>query len=53
MTANALAHQTEAYLACGMDGVIAKPLQPAALVNRIATLLSTPGDDAAEGEAVA
>ena len=53
MTANALAHQTEAYLACGMDGVIAKPLQPAALVNRIAALFTAPGADAAEGEAAA
>ena len=48
MTANALSHQTEAYLACGMNGVVAKPLQPAALIARIAALAGeAEGDTAA------
>ena len=54
MTANALSHQTEAYLAAGMNGVVSKPLQPAALVSRIAEVLRVaPGQDVAEGEAAA
>ncbi len=39
MTANALSHQTEAYLTAGMNGVVSKPLQPAVLIERIATVL--------------
>lgn len=47
MTANALSHQTEAYLAAGMNGVVSKPLQPAVLVARIAAALSALDEDSA------
>jgi PAS domain S-box-containing protein len=40
MTANALAHQVEAYLAGGMNGWVAKPLSPAALVRTVAEVLA-------------
>jgi len=40
MTANALAHQVESYLAGGMNGWIAKPLSPAALVRTVAEVLA-------------
>ena len=40
MTANAMAHQQAAYLAAGMDGAIAKPLSPTALVQAIARALT-------------
>ena len=39
MTANAMAHQQAAYLAAGMDGVIAKPLSPTALIQAIGQAL--------------
>jgi CheY-like chemotaxis protein len=39
MTANALQHQTEAYLAAGMNGVVSKPLSPGVLIGRIAAVL--------------
>ncbi|MFI4974294.1 MAG: ATP-binding protein [Caulobacterales bacterium] len=42
MTANALAHQREAYLAAGMNGVIPKPLSPTALVTELARVMSEP-----------
>jgi CheY-like chemotaxis protein len=35
MTANALAHQQASYIAAGMNGAVAKPLSPAALVQAI------------------
>ncbi|HEY5409323.1 MAG TPA: ATP-binding protein [Caulobacteraceae bacterium] len=35
LTANAMAHQREAYMAAGMDGLVAKPISPAALVAEI------------------
>jgi len=47
MTANALQHQTDAYLAAGMNGVVSKPLSPSALVARIAAALSDENSDAA------
>jgi PAS domain S-box-containing protein len=40
MTANALAHQQAAYLAAGMNGAVAKPLSPSALVRTIAALIA-------------
>ena len=40
MTANALAHQQAAYLAAGMNGAVAKPLSPTALVQAIAQALA-------------
>ena len=48
MTANALAHQTQAYLAAGMNGVVSKPLSPSALIARIAAAIdASPAEDAA------
>ncbi|RYF93589.1 MAG: response regulator [Caulobacteraceae bacterium] len=38
LTANAMSHQKAAYLAAGMDGVVSKPLIPAALLSEIARL---------------
>ena len=35
LTANAMAHQRDAYMAAGMDGLVAKPISPAALVAEI------------------
>jgi PAS domain S-box-containing protein len=40
MTANALAHQVEAYLAGGMNGWVSKPLSPAALLRTMAEVLA-------------
>lgn len=45
MTANALQHQTDTYLAAGMNGVVSKPLSPSALIARIAEALSDRDDD--------
>ncbi|PLR23831.1 hybrid sensor histidine kinase/response regulator [Caulobacter zeae] len=39
MTANALAHQTGAYAEAGMNGSVAKPLSPAALVRAVVAAL--------------
>jgi PAS domain S-box-containing protein len=36
LTANVLAHQRQSYLEAGMDGVVGKPIAPAALVAEIA-----------------
>ncbi|MFZ4604658.1 MAG: PAS domain S-box protein [Caulobacter sp.] len=38
LTANVLAHQRETYLAAGMDGVVGKPISPAALLGEISRL---------------
>jgi PAS domain S-box-containing protein len=38
LTANVLAHQRRSYLEAGMDGVVGKPISPAALVAEIARL---------------
>ena len=35
LTANAMSHHTEEYLACGMDEVVAKPLNIAELIQAI------------------
>ena len=50
LTANAMAHQRETYLAAGMNGVAAKPISPAALVAEIARVLT---EDAQRAEAAA
>jgi PAS domain S-box-containing protein len=39
LTANVMAHQQAEYFAAGMNGVVAKPLSPAALVMEITRLL--------------
>jgi PAS domain S-box-containing protein len=51
MTANALAHQQAAYLAAGMNGAVAKPLSPAALVQAIAAALAEARDEPSERQA--
>ena len=38
MTANVMAHQVAQYRAAGMDGVVAKPLSPHAIITEIAKL---------------
>jgi len=38
LTANVMAHQARAYREAGMDGVVAKPLSPAALMTEIVRL---------------
>jgi PAS domain S-box-containing protein len=40
LTANVMAHQRAQYLAAGMDGIVAKPISPAALLAEIGRLLS-------------
>jgi PAS domain S-box-containing protein len=42
LTANVLAHQRQLYLAGGMDGVVGKPISPAALIAEIARLAQAP-----------
>ncbi|MDP3491677.1 MAG: ATP-binding protein [Hyphomonadaceae bacterium] len=39
LTANVMEHQRTEYLAAGMDGVVAKPISPAALITEIARLV--------------
>jgi PAS domain S-box-containing protein len=43
LTANAMSHQREAYVAAGMDGLVAKPISPAALVAEISRVMSQVG----------
>jgi CheY-like chemotaxis protein len=38
LTANVLAHQRQAYLDAGMDGVVGKPISPGALLAEITRL---------------
>ncbi|OYX95099.1 MAG: hybrid sensor histidine kinase/response regulator, partial [Caulobacter sp. 35-67-4] len=44
MTANALAHQQASYLAAGMNGAVAKPLSPAALIQTVSAALDSAED---------
>jgi CheY-like chemotaxis protein len=44
LTANVLTHQREAYLASGMDGVVGKPVSPAALLAEIARVAAEEPD---------
>jgi len=46
MTANAMAHQQASYIAAGMNGAVAKPMSPGALVAEIAVVLETCGKTA-------
>jgi signal transduction histidine kinase/AmiR/NasT family two-component response regulator len=48
LTANAMAHQAEAYLAAGMNSVVAKPIQVAQLLEAIAAAV---GNAVAEAQA--
>jgi signal transduction histidine kinase len=45
LTANAMGHQVEAYLAAGMNGVVAKPIQVAQLLNAIAAAVAPTPED--------
>lgn len=47
LTANVLAHQQQAYFDCGMNGVVAKPISPLALVTEIARVAAEEADFAA------
>jgi CheY-like chemotaxis protein len=42
LTANVLEHQRQSYLDCGMDGVVGKPIAPAALLTEILRLAARP-----------
>jgi PAS domain S-box-containing protein len=42
LTANVMAHQRAAYSAAGMDGVVAKPISPTALISEILRLAERP-----------
>ena len=50
LTANVMVHQCAEYLAAGMDGVVAKPISPAALLGEIARVIDARTED---GEAAA
>jgi two-component system, sensor histidine kinase len=45
LTANVMAHQRTEYLAAGMDGVVAKPISPAALIAEITRLMKETQQD--------
>ena len=51
LTANAMSHQRDEYLAAGMNGVVAKPFSPASLLTEIARLAEAPDADVAEAAA--
>jgi PAS domain S-box-containing protein len=47
MTANAMSHQADSYRAAGMNGIVAKPLSPAALIAQIAAIVAQSGQEVA------
>ncbi len=47
MTANAMSHQADSYLIAGMNGIVAKPLSPSALVAQIAAIVAQSVHEAA------
>ncbi|WP_332773220.1 PAS domain-containing hybrid sensor histidine kinase/response regulator [Phenylobacterium sp.] len=47
LTANVLSHQRQSYLEAGMDGVVGKPIAPAALLAEISRLGGDLADEAA------
>jgi PAS domain S-box-containing protein len=47
LTANVLEHQRKTYLSCGMDGVVGKPIAPAALLTEILRLARRPSPSSA------
>jgi PAS domain S-box-containing protein len=53
LTANALSHQRTTYLEAGMDGVVSKPISPAALIMEITRLGAPVQDTEADPQAVA
>jgi len=50
LTANVMAHQLESYTAAGMNGVVAKPISPPALIGAIVNAFSDE-DSTAEADA--
>jgi|GEM_PF-981375 len=46
LTANVMAHQRANYLAAGMNGVVSKPLSPAALLAEIQRIAESPTSEA-------
>jgi signal transduction histidine kinase/CheY-like chemotaxis protein len=46
LTANAMAHQVEQYLAADMDGHVAKPIAAAELFQALSTVMDEPGGEA-------
>jgi len=46
LTANAMSHQVEQYLAAGMDSHVAKPIEAAALFAALSTVTAERADDA-------
>jgi PAS domain S-box-containing protein len=53
MTANAMAHQIGQYLEAGMDGAIAKPLSPSALLTEILRVASVAAAEVRQPRAAA
>jgi signal transduction histidine kinase/ActR/RegA family two-component response regulator len=51
LTANAMAHQIDSYLAAGMDGHVAKPIRAQALFEAIEQAIQPPAPGAAENVA--
>ena len=47
MTANAMSHQADSYLIAGMNGIVPKPLSPAALISQIAAIVAQSAHEAA------
>ena len=45
VTASVLSHETERYLAAGMDGYIAKPIAAPRLIEALEAALNRPADD--------
>jgi CheY-like chemotaxis protein len=53
LTANAMSHQVSQYLAVGMDGHVAKPIEIAALYQALNTAMAAKDGDVGLGEQVA
>jgi signal transduction histidine kinase/predicted negative regulator of RcsB-dependent stress response/ActR/RegA family two-component response regulator len=53
LTANAMSHQVKQYLAVGMDGHVAKPIEIAALYQALSQVLPGETDEADEDQRVA
>ena len=51
LDANVMEHQREAYLDCGMDGVVGKPIAPALLLSEIMRLATAAPDAAPVSQA--
>lgn len=53
LTANALSHQTAAYLAGGMDGVVTKPIEAASLIEALLMVADSSSGHAADAKVAA